>query len=110
MITNGSLSIFRERLRVFAPVVLGAFGFAFLILWMANTLEGKWMIATLIGIVMTCLAVISRDPAEIFFNLFIFFLALKADIHLTPSASATSGANGFLMNIGDLLLVGLYSS
>ena len=93
----------QKSLPIFFAVV-----FACLLLWATYYLEGKWVVATLIGIGFIWTSIIARNPERFLFFLFVLFLSMEIDIHFSQQLG-TGGADGLILNACDVVLFALYA-
>ena len=78
-----------------------------LLLCMTRLLEGKWLVATLIGIFLPWLALATKDVERFLLGTFVFLIPINASAYLRYEP-VTSGANGINLSVCDIALFGLY--
>lgn len=92
---------------VFLPVALLATGLALFLLWTTSALEGKWLVAVLVGLYLPWLVFFFGNIEQFLQFLFVLLLPLQLEAHLGYEVLA-AGARGFSLSACDLLLIGLY--
>ncbi len=102
------LALPKNRWLPLGIVAFIAIVFATGILWATNVLEGKWMVAVLIGLCVPWIALATRDLEYFLLLTFVFFLPLKLDFHLSYEKVGTS-IKGLGISACDVALMGLYA-
>lgn len=105
---NGTTGLLKSSVwRVMVvPVLAVVMGVGITLLTQA--LEGKWLIALIVGLSLFWITLVVRDPACLWLALFAFFLSMDVDVYL-GSTDGRAGGGALSLSACDVALLGLYA-